>query len=84
MTPRNEGGSPTLCKNAVMGSDGSKPRKTQRHLPKVPKYEEPNRIEGAGAGGFGRSGHNADHHRYEKPTGFGAWVLKALGRTPKP
>jgi len=67
-----------------MGSDGSKPRKKQQHLPKVPKYEEPNRIEGAGAGGFGRAGHGADHHHYEKPTGFGAWVLKVLGRKPSP
>jgi len=75
---------PRLCKDEDMGSDGSKPRKKQRHLPKVPKYEEPNRIEGAGSGGFGRSGHNADDHHYEKPTGFGAWALKVLGRPPKP
>lgn len=68
-----------------MGSDGSKPRKEQQHLPKVPKYEEPNRVESAGAGGFGRDGHGADHHHgHDRPTGFGAWVLKVLGREPRP
>jgi hypothetical protein len=67
-----------------MGSDGSKPRKKQHHLPKVAQYEEPNRIEGAQAGGFGRAGHSADHHHYEKPSGFGAWVLKVLGKKPSP
>ena len=68
-----------------MGSDGSKERKKKQHLPKVPKYEEPNRLEGAQGGtGFGRAGHNSDHHHYEKPTGFGAWMLKVLGRKPNP
>ena len=68
-----------------MGSNGSTPRKKGTHLPKVPKYEEPNRLEGAQGGtGFGRSGHSSDHHRYEKPTGFGAWMLKVLSRKPKP
>ena len=68
-----------------MGSDGSKPRKKSQHLPKVAKYEEPNRLEGASGGGFGRDGHSADHHHgHDKPTGFGAWVLKVLGREPKP
>ena len=68
-----------------MGSAGSKPRKKQQHLSKVPKYGVPNRIEGAGAGGFGRDGHSSDHHHgYAKPTGFGAWMLKVLGRKPRP
>ena len=68
-----------------MGSDGSKSRKKKQHLPKVPKYEEPNRLEGAQGGtGFGRAGHSSDHHHYEQPTGFGAWVLKVLGKKPKP
>ena len=64
-----------------MGSDGSKPRKKTQHLPKVPKYEEPNRMEGAQGGvNCGRSGHSSDHHKNAKPTGFGAWVLKVLGK----
>jgi hypothetical protein len=68
-----------------MGSDGSKPRKRSTHLPKVPKYEEPNRLEGAqGDTNFGRAGHGSDHHHYDKPSGFGAWVLKVLGRRPNP
>lgn len=67
-----------------MGSDGSKPRKKQTHEPKVPKYEMSNRAEGTGGGSFGRSGHNSDHHHYERPTGFGAWLLKVLGRKPNP
>jgi hypothetical protein len=68
-----------------MGSDGSKARNKHQRLSKVPKYEEPNRLEGAQGGvGFGREGHGSDHHHYEKPTGFGAWVLKVLGRKPNP
>ena len=67
-----------------MGSSGGKSRKKTQHLPKVPKYEEPNRLEGASGGGFGRAGHSSDHHRTGRPTGFGAWVLKVLGRTPNP
>jgi len=67
-----------------MGSSGDKPRKKSTHLPKVSKYEEPNRIEGAGGGSFGRSGHGSDHHSHDQPTGFGAWVLKVLGRKPNP
>ena len=68
-----------------MGSDGCKSRKKKQHLPKVPKYEEPNRLEGAQGGtGFGRAGHSSDHHHYEKPTGFGAWMLKVLGKKPNP
>jgi len=66
-----------------MGSDGSKPRKTSRHLPKVPRNEQPNQLEGTSGGGFGRAGHQAEHHSpYDKPTGFGAWVLKVLGKKP--
>ena len=69
-----------------MGSDGSKPRKKSQHLPKVPKHEEANRLEGAQGGvSFGRDGHGAEHHSpYAKPTGVGAWVLKVLGRKPNP
>ena len=65
-----------------MGSDGSKPRKKQKHLPKAPKYEVANRAEGFDSGPFGRQGHSSDHHHYEKPTGFGAWLLKVLGKKP--
>lgn len=40
-------------------------------------------MEGASGGGFGRDGHSSDqHHGYEKPTGFGAWELKVLGKKP--
>ncbi len=68
-----------------MGSDGGTPRKKAKHLPKVPRYEEPNRLEGVQGGiGFGRDGHNADHLHHGKPTGFGAWVLKVLARNPRP
>ena len=68
-----------------MGSSGSKPRKKTHHLPKVPKYEEPNRLEGAQGGtGFGRAGHGSDHHHDGPPTGVGAWVLKVLGKKPNP
>ena len=67
-----------------MGSSGGRSRKKTQHLPKVAKYEEPNRLEGTSAGGFGRSGHGSDHHHYEQPTGFGAWVLKVLGKKPNP
>jgi len=67
-----------------MGSSGEKPRKRKSHLAKVPKYEVPNRAEGTEGGSFGRSGHSSDHHHYEKPTGFGAWVLKKLSRKPNP
>jgi len=68
-----------------MGSDGGKSRKKRSHLPKVPKYEEPNRLEGAQGGvSFGRTGHSSDHHpHHERPTGFGAWVLRVLGRGPR-
>lgn len=72
------------CQDGAMGSDGSKSRKKKSHLPKVPKYEVPNRAEGSDGGSFGRSGHGSDHHHYEQPTGFGAWVLKVLGRKPNP
>jgi hypothetical protein len=73
-----------VWQDCPMGSDGSKPRKAHEHLPTVPKYEEPNRLEGAQGGiGFGRQGHSSDHHRTQAPTGFGAWVLKVLGRKPK-
>ena len=38
-------------------------------------------MEGAQGGvNFGRSGHSSDHHKNAKPTGFGAWVLKVLGK----
>jgi hypothetical protein len=65
-----------------MGSGGDKPRKKKAHLPKVPKYEVPNRAEGTDGGSFGRSGHSSDHHHDGPPTGFGAWVLKVLSRKP--
>ena len=72
------------CQDGRMGSAGDKPRKKKAPLPKVPKYENPNRAEGSDGGSFGRSGHGSDHHHYEKPTGAGAWFLKVLSRKPKP
>jgi hypothetical protein len=75
-----------------VGSAGEKPRKTKRHLSKVPKYEEPNSIPAAGLTGSGdrgvygsRYGHSADHHRRtsERPGRFGAFVLRCLGMKPK-
>ncbi len=70
--------------HAVMGSDGSKPRKPKRPLAKVPKYEEPNRLEGAGRGsGFGRSGHSSDHHHPDQPGRAGSFLLRLLGKRPK-
>ena len=66
-----------------MGSDGSKPRKKKQHLPKVPKYEEPNRAEGFTGGSFGRSGHGSDHHRDVRPGRAGAFLLRLLGQRPK-
>ena len=66
-----------------MGSDGSKPRKKKQHLPKVPKYEEPNRAEGFTGGSFGRSGHGSGHHRDDKPGRAGSFLLRLLGQRPK-
>jgi hypothetical protein len=74
-----------------MGSAGEKPRKAKRHLSKVPKYEEPNTFPAAGlTGGSGsdvygsRYGHSADHHgRGQRPSRFGAFVLRCLGMKPK-
>jgi hypothetical protein len=66
-----------------MGSDGSKPRKKRQHLPKVPKYEEPNRAEGFTGGSFGRAGHGSDHHREGTPGRAGSFLLRLLGQRPK-
>ncbi len=74
-----------------MGSSGSKPRKQRKHLPKVPKYEEPNSIPtpgsgsggGAGSGGNARYGHSSDHHRPKEPSAAGKFFLKILGQKPK-
>ncbi len=74
-----------------MGSSGSKPRKKQTHLKKVPKYEEPNTIVvpgsgsggGVGSGGDTRYGHGSDHHRPQEPGRAGRWFLRLLGRAPK-
>jgi hypothetical protein len=53
-------------------------------MPKVPKYEEPNRLEGAGGGdGFGRSGHSSDRHHAGKPGKAGSYLLRLLGQRPK-
>jgi hypothetical protein len=51
-------------------------------MPKVPKYEEPNRAEGSGGGSFGRSGHGSDGHRNGQPGRVGSYVLKLLGKKP--
>ena len=67
-----------------MGSSGSTPRKRRRRLPKVPKYEEPNQLEGAGSGdGFGRSGHSTDRRRSRTPGRAGSYLLRLLGQRPK-
>lgn len=71
-----------------MGSKGAKPRKGQHHLPKAPKYEEPNVFPGGGAGrsgrGFGsRYGHSAGGHHEGKPGKTGSWLLRKLGLRPK-
>jgi len=67
-----------------MGSDGSKPRKPRRRMAKVPKYEEPNQAEGFTGGSFGRSGHGSDGHHAGKPGRAGSYLLKFLGKQPKP
>ena len=66
-----------------MGSNGGKPRKRKQRLPKVPKYEEPNRAEGFSGGSFGRSGHGSDHHHNGKPSRAGSLMLRLLGKRPK-
>jgi len=70
-----------------MGSDGSKERKHHEHLPKVPKYEEPNDIPLAGLGGgpdlgVGREGHSAGGYRRKAPGRLGSWFLRRLGLKP--
>ena len=62
-----------------MGSKGSRSHKA-KHLPKVPKYEEPNTI---GATGRGRSGHSSDHHQNKQPGPAGRFFLRLLGQRPK-
>jgi hypothetical protein len=53
-------------------------------MPKVPKYEEPNQLEGAGGGGgFGRAGHGTDRHHSGKPGRAGSYLLKLLGQKSK-
>ena len=67
-----------------MGSAGDKRRKRRNKEPRVPKYEEPNRLEGAGGGaGFGRYGHGSEHHPPAKPGRAGSLLLKLLGQKPK-
>ena len=73
-----------------MGSDGSKPRKSHGHLPKVPKDEEANTIPLAGLGGStapgpsGREGHQFAHHEVdERPGKLGSWFLRRLGLKSK-
>jgi len=71
-----------------MGSKGSKPHKDQGHLPKVPKYEEPNTMPLAGLSAQegphpGRLGHSAGGHRGgSEPGRFGRLLLRMLGRKP--
>jgi hypothetical protein len=76
---------PGMDHDGSMGSAGDKPRKPRRRSAKVPKYEEPNQLEGAvGGTGFGRTGHSSDHHRPPaKPGRAGAFFLKLLGQRPK-
>jgi len=71
-----------------MGSKSGKSRKSSSHLPKVPKYEEPNNIPLAGLGGgaatgSGREGHSSDHHHNKEPGSAGKWLLRTLGLRPK-
>ncbi len=64
-----------------MASKNSKPRKPHEHLDKVPKYETQNSLTGY-THSSGRAGHEFTPH--EKPGRFGAFVLRCLGKKPKP
>jgi hypothetical protein len=70
-----------------MGSTGPRQRKAHKHLPKVPKYEEPNTIPLAGLApeqgpNPGRFGYGADHHAVSQPGRVGSWLLRLLGKKP--
>ncbi len=67
-----------------MGSDGSKSNKGHHHLPKVPKYEEPNSnvaFSGRGGEGFGREGHSTKRAAGQ-PGRLGSLFLRMLGKKP--
>lgn len=50
----------------------------------MPKYEEPNQLEGAGGGaGYGRYGHGTEHRSQTKPGRAGSFLLRLLGQKPK-
>jgi hypothetical protein len=67
-----------------MGSAGDKPRKRRSKEPHVPRYEEPNQLEGAvGGSGFGRYGHGSEHRPPAKPGRAGSFLLRILGQKPK-
>ena len=68
-----------------MGSQGSGSRKKRNHLPKVPKYEEPNVAPLSGlapehAIHAGREGHELSHAK--QPGKFGQFLLRLLGKKP--
>ncbi len=73
-----------------MGSAGDKPRKKRHRLAKVPKGAEPNDIHLAGltnssGGTYGsRVDHEAAGSRSEDLGRFGKFVLRLLGRRPRP
>ena len=73
-----------------MGSDGDKPRRPRRRLPKVPKYEEPNALALPGVGGgsgfglrYGRFGHGSDDKASHRPAIPGRLLLWLLGMRKK-
>ncbi len=50
----------------------------------MPRYEEPNQLEGAvGGSGFGRYGHGSEHRPPAKPGRAGSFLLRILGQKPK-
>jgi len=77
-----------------MGSANDKPRKARNHLPKVPKYEEPNTLPLPGLTGdsglgntSGRFGHGSDGKDHGAPGGAGRALLRILGmrrKDPRP
>jgi len=83
--------SPTFIRHDVyMGSANDKPRKRRHHLPKVPKYEEPNTLPlpgltGNGGSGdtSGRFGHGSDGKEHHPPGSAGRALLRMLGMRRK-
>lgn len=79
---------PRVWHDVAVGSRGDKPRKPKQHLPKVPKYEEPNTLPlpglvGDSSTGPGPAGYGGDHHHSGEPGRAGKALLWLLGRRPK-